>query len=268
MSVILLDRISQPNKRRSQIDGREIVKDLLPHSSQSGPLGDASNIFSDVYAATLRPWHSSEWMSQSGTPARKFLWSNGTPEGSLSAGPGSLCCDDTNGRLYVKVTGTGNTGWKKVSTDDSLQKISKIADESVTSSTTLQDDNHLMLPVGANENWVWHMFLQVVSASETPDFSVNVTAPSGATGWYGISAPAATLTNPVLSDVGMASRPYGTGLANFGIDNSVPSFMILAGFCDTAGTAGNVTLQWAQGVSDANSVTVKLGSFMIGHRLD
>lgn len=35
----------------------------------------------------------------------------GSPEGVISANPGSLCHDRTNGVLYYKNTGTGNTGW-------------------------------------------------------------------------------------------------------------------------------------------------------------
>lgn len=38
----------------------------------------------------------------------------GTPETVVTAGPGSDYRDTTNGELYVKVTGTGNTGWKKI----------------------------------------------------------------------------------------------------------------------------------------------------------
>lgn len=45
------------------------------------------------------------------------FWDNagaGSPEGVSSAGPGSTWRDLTNGKLYVKETGTGNTGWKEV----------------------------------------------------------------------------------------------------------------------------------------------------------
>lgn len=38
----------------------------------------------------------------------------GTPEGDVSAAPGCICADITNGVIYVKKTGTGNTGWKLV----------------------------------------------------------------------------------------------------------------------------------------------------------
>lgn len=35
----------------------------------------------------------------------------GTPEGAVTAAVGALCRDTTNGDLYVKHTGSGNTGW-------------------------------------------------------------------------------------------------------------------------------------------------------------
>jgi len=40
----------------------------------------------------------------------------GNPEGVVPANMGSLCHDMTNGDLYVKKTGTGNTGWLLIST--------------------------------------------------------------------------------------------------------------------------------------------------------
>lgn len=43
-----------------------------------------------------------------------FFNSAGSPEGVVTAGPGSYCADITNGEGYIKNTGTGNTGWKKV----------------------------------------------------------------------------------------------------------------------------------------------------------
>ncbi len=38
----------------------------------------------------------------------------GTPESVVSANPGSLCHDRTNGVIYIKKSGTGNTGWQLV----------------------------------------------------------------------------------------------------------------------------------------------------------
>lgn len=43
----------------------------------------------------------------------QIFWSSGfgTPEGVVTAQPGSLYTDQTGGKLYVKETGVGNTGW-------------------------------------------------------------------------------------------------------------------------------------------------------------
>lgn len=40
---------------------------------------------------------------------------SGTPEGSVTSGIGGLCIDTATGILYAKTSGTGNTGWVKVS---------------------------------------------------------------------------------------------------------------------------------------------------------
>lgn len=46
-----------------------------------------------------------------GTNIGGVFTSDGSPEGSVTANPGSPCLDLTNGVWYFKVTGTGNTGW-------------------------------------------------------------------------------------------------------------------------------------------------------------
>ena len=38
----------------------------------------------------------------------------GSPEGVVSANPSSLCHDPVSGNIYMKQTGTGNTGWKLI----------------------------------------------------------------------------------------------------------------------------------------------------------
>ena len=43
-------------------------------------------------------------------------YNNGTPEGAVVANPGALCHDYSNGDVYVKKTGAGNTGWLVLAT--------------------------------------------------------------------------------------------------------------------------------------------------------
>ncbi len=44
----------------------------------------------------------------------EILISSATPEASVTAVPSTLCLDATNSILYIKKTGTGNTGWMAV----------------------------------------------------------------------------------------------------------------------------------------------------------
>jgi hypothetical protein len=44
----------------------------------------------------------------------RFHVNDGSPEGVITADKGSMCCDTTNGTLYMKTTDSANTGWKLV----------------------------------------------------------------------------------------------------------------------------------------------------------
>lgn len=80
----------------------------------------------DVLSIDLDPNNSSVAETQRGITADTLLarvggasgptWSNGsgTPEGSVTGSPGDLYSDTDGGAgvtLYVKESGTGNTGW-------------------------------------------------------------------------------------------------------------------------------------------------------------
>jgi len=49
-------------------------------------------------------------MQESSTDVSKINYT-GDPEGSVSANPSSLCHDPVSGNIYLKESGTGNTGW-------------------------------------------------------------------------------------------------------------------------------------------------------------
>jgi hypothetical protein len=44
----------------------------------------------------------------------EWFFSTATPEAALTASPGAVSLDCTNGRLYLKRTGSGNTGWVQI----------------------------------------------------------------------------------------------------------------------------------------------------------
>lgn len=136
----------------------------------------------------------------------------------------------------------------------------KTSDESVTSSTSLQDDNELFVTVAANTIYVVTGWLFVVSTSATPDFKSDYTAPSGATMVNSMWGQGTGATSAVGSpDMGVASTigiAHTRGTFNGGLS------LVPFGTLTVAGTAGTFRLRWAQNTSDAASVTVKAGSWI------
>ena len=101
---------------------------IPPNSSSSGPairpLGTAegAGAYSSDKSSNgniIAPWLCSQLrVGASRTNGQYVTWtvSDASPEGAQSAIPGSMHSDKTNGVLYMKSTGTGNTGWVAVST--------------------------------------------------------------------------------------------------------------------------------------------------------
>jgi hypothetical protein len=128
--------------------------------------------------------------------------------------------------------------------------VRKTADETISASTTFQDDNELSIAVEASSTYWCHLHLQT-SSGTTPDFKYQFSKPSGATtpAWNAVYfTAAAALTASISGDA------LTTG--GFGADFPVEAW----GFLVTSSTAGQFTLQWAQNTSDAGSTTVRAGS--------
>ena len=135
--------------------------------------------------------------------------------------------------------------------------VAKPADESVTNSTTLQDDDDLQISLAANAEYAIEGRLWVESASSTPDFKFDVVEADGTwTGW---------LTTPTADNRFYQASSSGS----FTIIGTIPEFMSFSIIIATAGAGGTFKVQWAQNVLDAvNAVTVKKGSWMSARRLD
>ena len=139
--------------------------------------------------------------------------------------------------------------------------VRKTADETVTSSTTLQSDDHLFFAVAASEIWVFDFTLFIVSAA-APDIRIALDVPAGATLKWAIihemdNNEVATLSVVTTGDD--TSRIYGATASE--------TMIVVRGIIVNGGTAGNVQLRWAQGTSDATGTTVKENSFLMAHKL-
>ncbi|MFF4943739.1 hypothetical protein [Streptomyces rubiginosohelvolus] len=114
-------------------------------------------------------------------------------------------------------------------------------------STTATDDPHLILPVAANATYVLDgMIWMYTTSTGDGDLLLDFGAPAGATGrWLGIGQPAsATVTDGTVRTMTTdltASRTFGA------INNTSDALGIrLSAIINTAGTAGNYSLQWGR----------------------
>lgn len=139
--------------------------------------------------------------------------------------------------------------------------VVKTADESVTSSTTLQNDDQLKYPLLANLTYVFNL-LAFYEGSTTGDIKFAFTVPTGATlEWASLraggslaSASFGTTTEDVL----------GSGTVAFGGANGAGTRLPFQarGIVVMGSTAGDLQFQWAQTTSDAVATTVFARSFL------
>lgn len=172
-----------------------------------------------------------------------------TASGNGSVG-GTLGVTSTSALTGAVTTTAGLT----VGTDLSVGGIGKVlyarktADESVTSSTTLQDDNHMTLAVVASASYWLDLSIFWTSTSATPGIKIGWSAPSGATMTWGSPNAGAMIT--------IAQTDSWSTVASE-IDASHYEAIL-----QTAGNAGNIVVQWAQDVSNGTATTVKAGSVL------
>lgn len=153
----------------------------------------------------------------------------------------------------------GVTGGDPVFSSSFVGKSSaayKTADESVSSSTTYQNDDHLSFGIGASEAWAFRVSLRV--SASTGGIKVKCTVPSGATGnIWAMTQGGVKLFNGVVA------------IATGGGQGGVPSdgYVEVTGYVVNSTNAGTVQFQWAQFTSGASATIVYTGSIITAWRV-
>jgi hypothetical protein len=133
--------------------------------------------------------------------------------------------------------------------------VRKPSDESIPSSTVLQDDDHLVLPVAANEIWLVRYNLKV-TIPVTPQMKMAFTFPaSGDINLSGTEFNAAG----TLTKITFQGTTTPTATQDF-LGSASNRHIVLDGVFVNAGNAGNLVLQWAQNVSNASATIMKANS--------
>jgi len=163
---------------------------------------------------------------------------------------------------YLKSGGDGaNPSWDTPA-GGGATIVRKTADEIVNNSTTLQNDDHLLLAVGANEVWSFFAYLKVISQTGTPDIKFDWSLPTG-----GViqSLPhddiAVLAANTPIAPIGA-----GTNFT-FALPANSERIALVWGLYVGGANAGNVQLQWAQITATAEDTKVLANSFLIAHKI-
>ena len=136
--------------------------------------------------------------------------------------------------------------------------VIKGADETVTSSATLQNDDALFLAVAANTSWLFDAYLDYEGGTlGASDLKYEWTVPSGAALRYG-AAHLDTSGNNICSDTHPDGAAVSAGTNGGGDTRSVKMYGTLI----VGGTAGTLQLKWAQNTSSGTGTIVHAQSYL------
>jgi hypothetical protein len=140
----------------------------------------------------------------------------------------------------------------------------KTATETVTSSTTLQDDDNLTVSVAANSVYEVTCLLRY-TAVQAADLKFQFVGPASATlhaGVHRLGTGAADEATDALEYLDISDVTTSGGLGNT-FDTAVK----IQGLLVVAGTAGTFKLQWAQDTSNATGTELRTGSYLCLRRV-
>jgi hypothetical protein len=137
--------------------------------------------------------------------------------------------------------------------NDNFLRVTKTADEIVNNSSVLQNDDHLVLAVEANQSYIMLLFTRGTSVTATPDLKIGWSVPAGTSmSWNSINN---------LGTAATAEETEASALTQ-NIGAGQQKGMVSAGVVIVGGTAGNIQLQWAQATATAENTTMRQGSWM------
>lgn len=150
--------------------------------------------------------------------------------------------------------------------DRQSRTIYKAAQESVTSSTTLQDDNDFVFELEANTIYTLESYLiysgVIDGGTGAGGLKLQFTGPTGATAnWTNFGANTGSVA--AVTQYNVVAEALSAGAPR-----SVPTNAAVTMTCQpkgvvvTAGTAGDLTLRWAQNTSNATPTIMHAYSWM------
>lgn len=154
--------------------------------------------------------------------------------------------------------GADHTGTLSIAQAASLiQPKWKSSGSTTNNDDTLSDDADLTFAIGAGE--IWQFMIVVYVGASAGDVKFGINAPVDAVGRWGAGYDTADAVGSAYTTSLPGSVPFTIG--------STTRQLIITGVINNPTNAGNVTLQWAQNVSDAAILSIHSGSHLIAHRI-
>lgn len=136
------------------------------------------------------------------------------------------------------------------------------ADETVNNTVTLASSSYLVAAVEANSGYIWRSEI-IYTAATAADFKFNLDMPTGASAryvkWSAPTAVAAAATTLEIDGADMAGTSFTISAGALGVG----TLMSMRAQCvlGTSGTAGNITVKFAQVTANASVCTLRAQSW-------
>lgn len=211
------------------------IENLTFHDSASG-----GKRIRDIFAVT------------SGMPGAAYP-NGAVPITGSSGAYGPLFALTDAQRIYVGDTDGTRT---LVARNFPAFRVPKVADQTVTNSSTLTNDTELKFTAVASATYYVRAVLVVTSLGTTSDFKAAWSLPSGASGSHWATAQTYAASGSSSTAVTAAGSAVSVG----SINGTYP--IELEGNLTISTTAGDVVLQWAQNTQTEEDTKVLAGSFI------
>ena len=133
--------------------------------------------------------------------------------------------------------------------DARIQVITKVSDQTKNSDITIAADSEVVIALEASTPYTWYSGV-VTNGDPTADMDITYTIPTGTTGFWNRYNVGAALARSYASEQLLTQNDDNRLWGSYG--------QLL-----TSTTAGNLSLAWAQNVSNANGTTMKAGTYLV-----
>jgi len=166
--------------------------------------------------------------------------------------------------------GANDPQWASISGVATI--VRKTADETVNNSNVLQNDDHLLLTIAANEVWLINLFLLWTSPTTGPYLKTGWSYPTGCSIKWGAEVKVASTNSAYWSYIASGGSKSALLTETSTLIDILGANAAICGLHLTAivingANAGTLNFQWAQGNATAEDTKILANSCLIAHKL-